>query len=395
MNAVLQSSDLLEWLSKLVSTTSSISDTMNLRGLVHLQVENGQAVLRMCGAGLWARFVVPAKIEQPGQAVFSVRPIQMVAQGARQTITVAGHNGNIVLTSNGIQVYAPTIPDLEFPEWRPMESDRQVIVTEDDVVAYQMSIDITRNPSSSDTLWVGRAELGELYVSASCRSHVMCLFGEADREAIPVMASELQRAGIQAGDILTIGDQWLEIQRSSITFRVAVLQAFEPDRHDQVGRIIQSEISRIRMNEREILKLKDFLKVIVSGSDDKEYAPIGLSYESGHLFIVAKTKDYESHCAVAATLVSGQPTWKAGLSSMILLEAASYNMPTLELAAIGTERGVDAICAWFGQKLLIRAALRSNFPDPDLPAEARVRLVGPCRVENPHPKQDDFEEEPA
>lgn len=393
MNAVIQSSDLLEWLSKMVSATASGADS-ELSGLVRLYVESTRAVFEMVGVGIRSRLVIPAKAEQGGVVIFSVRSIQMVAQGARRTITIAVHNGRLILTSNGIQVYASVVPNAEFPQWEECQSKRRVIVVGDDAEAYQMSIDITRNPSSSDTIWIGQAELGELYVSASCRSHVMCLFGQADPEAIPVMASRLQRVGIQEGDILAISPKFLEISRSNVTFQVSTLQAFEPDRHDQVRKIIGGEIGRVSLVEREILKLRDFLKVIVSGSDDRDYAPIGLSYESGHLFLVAQTKEYESHCAVSVRHVSGPLKWKAGIASVILLEATSYGVPSMEIAVVGTEKGVDAICAWFGQRLLIRAALRSNFPDPEIPAQDRQRLVAPDPEETPQAVAS-FEDEPA
>ena len=360
-----------------------------LKGMVDFTVDTSGVVLRMIGRGCEAVVRMPATVGLHGRWIIGCSPIEMVTRAANGLIRVEDLGPRLAFVSAGCRIEAQIAPSVDFPPMK-VASDRRIMLVDQDRQAWAVADEPTTESNANDTIWIGiTPQNHRLYVSGSSSSWVAMVRDGQDLQAISLPARIIRGISPKAGDVFSFSANGLIITRGMIEYSVGALsQDRKADTYPLAGNLIVKEQHRIRLNEGQVRRLGEILRVVNMGSDLNRLIPVLFRYEQGHIVIVGESQVVTGMGVVPAELVKGEEGWQIGLAGESILATLANFKGGVDISVTdGSKTG--ALMIWQGPLVSIRAALQVGHQDihPDqirrliegqaLPLEAQEDLPEP------------------
>ena len=310
------------------------------------------------GTGCEARVFLPADTKGTHRCIVGANPLSMMSRAAGDFIELDMQDGKLVFTSAGVQLSARVMPEMEFPSMK-ITVERTLTLTGEDVSSWAIVDEATIDAKANDTIWFGISPIdGRLYVSAGSSTWIAMVRDGQDEKAVPVSALVMRKIKPQIGDIVRFCNLGLTLQRGHIEYVVSALNSScRIDTYKLANALIDKEEHRVQLSEGQVNRLREILRVVSMGADEKRLVPTVLRYEFGHLVVWSESQTISGVSVVGATMISGNEGWEIGVAGDAILSTLMNIKGGLDIAV--TSGGTTgALMLWQGQTLSIRASLR-------------------------------------
>ena len=346
-----------EYIPSMLSIGGMRSPDTRLKDAVELVVAPNVTTFRMVGTGCEARVFLPSQSTGNHRVIISANPLSMISRAAGDFIELDTQDGKLVFASAGVQLSARLMPDMEFPSTK-VAGERTLTLTEEDATAWAIVDEPTVDAKADDTIWFGITNgEGRLYVSAGASSWVAMVRDGQDTDAVPVSAVVMRKIRPQAGDIVGFCNLGLTLRRGHIEYVVGALSSNRRiDTYQLAASIIDKERHRIHLNVGQVARLREILKVVSMGADEKRLVPVLFRYEFGHLIVWSASQTITGISILTAEKVSGDEGWEIGIAGDSVLATLGNVKGELDIAV--TDGVAGAMLMWQGVTVSIRASLR-------------------------------------